>query len=288
MTDQSRPSLAKWPFFLGDAVLLGTAFYISAQWKGPMSLVPLSLIVFCVAAGAVLAIVPAVLEYRMEGKVAEAAALNSVVAQIQNLESIAGQIAGATSQWQNVQKGADDTAAAVKGISERMTAEVKAFAEFMQRMNDSEKNNLRVEVEKLHRAESDWLQVLVRLLDHTYALHQGALRSGQPNLIGQLSNFQNACRDAARRVGLTPFIANEAEPFDPKRHQVLEGETKPGPDSVVGETLATGYSFQGKPLRLALVRLRDNATSESAPPESMKAEPPDQQTQLPLAPAGES
>ena len=100
----------------------------------------------------------------------------------------------------------------------------------MQRANDSERATLRLEVEKLRRAEADWLQVLVRMLDHVYALHQGALRSGQPMLIEQVGNFQNACRDAARRVGLTPFTANEAEPFDAQRHQLIEDErhTAPG------------------------------------------------------------
>ena len=64
---------------------------------------------------------------------------------------------------------------------------------------DVDLRKVRLEVEKLRRAEGEWLQVLVRVLDHVYALHLGALRSGQPNLIEQLSNFQNACRDAARR-----------------------------------------------------------------------------------------
>jgi len=79
---------------------------------------------------------------------------------------------------------------------------------------------LRLEVEKLRRVESEWLQVAVRMLDHVYALHQGACRSGQPHLIEQVGSFQNACRDAARRVGVTPFTANEGEPFDAQRQLV--------------------------------------------------------------------
>jgi hypothetical protein len=85
-----------------------------------------------------------------------------------------------------VQEGADKVARTSKEIAERMSAEAKAFMEFMQKANDSEKANLRLEVDKLRRSETDWLQVLVRMLDHVYALHLGAIRSGQPALIAQL------------------------------------------------------------------------------------------------------
>ena len=117
-------------------------------------------------------------------------------------------------------------------------------------------------MEKLRRAENEWLQVLVRMLDHVYALHVGALRSSQPTLIDQVGNFQSACRDAARRVGLTPFIAGEAEPFDDQRHQVVDGKAKPASGSVIAETIAAGYTFQGKLLRPALVRLANGEHKE--------------------------
>jgi len=119
----------------------------------------------------------------------------------------------------------------------------------------------------------------VRMLDHVYALHQGASRSGQPKLAEQVGSFQNACRDAARRVGLTPFAANEGEPFDAQRHQLVEEGAKPPADAVVGATVATGYTFQGRLLRPALVRLRgDGATVAAIATEPL---PPDQ-AQWPL------
>ncbi len=131
----------------------------------------------------------------------------------------------------------------------------------------------------MRRGEGEWLQVLVRVLDHVYALHQGACRSGQPRLIEQVASFQNACRDAARRVGLTPFTANEAEPFDAQRHQLVEEGAKPPPDAVVAETVAAGYTFQGRPLRLALVRLREDKAEVAA---ATNAAEIDQQSRLPL------
>jgi molecular chaperone GrpE (heat shock protein) len=172
---------------------------------------------------------------------------------------VAQQISSATGQWQTVQEQADKTAGLAKQISERMSSELKGFTEFMQRSNESEKANLRLEVEKLRRMETDWLQVSVRMLDHVYALHQGALRSGQPRLIEQLGNFQTACRDAARRVGLIPYAAIAAEPFDGQKHQLVDAEAKAPSGAVIAETIAAGYTFQGKLIRPALVRLSNGS-----------------------------
>jgi len=102
--------------------------------------------------------------------------------------------------------------------------------------------------------------VVVRLLDHTYALHQGSLRSGQPRLVEQLGHFQSACRDVARRVGLVPITAAAAEPFDSQRHQLVDNNAKPPSGAVIAETIATGYTFQGKMVRPVLVRLQEATT----------------------------
>ena len=255
MPNSLAPKLSKWPFFVGDAILFGCAFFIYYQSKLPMEPWQIGFVVFCVACGACLGLMPFLLEYRVLAKLAEASLVANAVAELRNIETIAAQISGVSNQWESAQDQANKTVATAGAISERMASELKAFSEFMQRANDSEKANLRLEVEKLHRAEADWLQVLVRLLDHVYALHTGAVRSGQPNLIGQVSGFQNACRDSARRVGLVPYVAEACEPFDPQRHQLLDSEAQATAEATVAETIATGYTFQGRLLRPALVRL---------------------------------
>jgi molecular chaperone GrpE (heat shock protein) len=279
MSDLIAPKLSKWPFLLGDGLLVGMACFITYQSRPVLGHWELCFVVLCIVGGALLGIAPFLLEYDARVKVAEASGLTTVVSQLKNLEGLAGQISGATGLWQNAQDAADKTARSAGEIAERMTTEVQSFTEFMQRANDSERATLRLEVEKLRRAEADWLQVLVRTLDHVFALHQGALRSGQPALIEQVSNFQNACRDAARRVGLTPFAAQEAEPFDAQRHQLIEEGATPPPDAVVSDTVATGYTFQGRLVRPALVRLRETPPPVAAP---LPADASAQQSPLPL------
>ena len=279
MSEPIAPKLLKWPFFVGDALLLGTACLIGYQSKFVLGHWEMGFVVLCVAGGALLGIAPFLFEYDALVKVTEAGALNTAVAELKNLQGIANQISGATGKWQEAQEQADKTARGAREIAERMTGEVQAFTEFMKRANDSERANLRLEVEKLKRGEGEWLQVLVRMLDHVYALHQGASRSGQPKLIEHVGNFQMACRDAARRVGLTPFMANEGEPFDAERHQLVEEGAKAPADAVVAETIATGYTFQGRSLRPALVRLREGEGAVAATATEAGAEG---QSQLPL------
>lgn len=255
MTNRTAPVLAKWPFFLGSVLLLAVAGYIVQQNPHALNLTQLSLLISAVAVGALLVVAPFVLEYRAALKFAEADQLADAVAQIENLQTLAKQISGATAQWQDVQSAAGKTATSAKEISEQMAGEVANFTEFMKKANDTEKSALRLEVDKARRAEGEWLQIVVRILDHIFALHQAAARSGQPELIAQLNHFQNACRDVARRIGLLPLAVEANQPFDGERHKLLDSETAPA-GALIGEVLAAGYTYQGQPLRPALVKLQ--------------------------------
>ena len=285
MTELTRPAVPKWPFFTGDAFMLGLAWFVYQQSRLPLEPFAIGAICACVALGALLAILPFVLEYRIVVRVAEAGALTRVVDQVRNLEAIASQISLATGQWQTVNDHSSQAVTAATQIGEKMAAEARAFGEFMQKANDTEKSNLRLEVDKLRRAESDWLQVVVRMLDHTFALHSAAVRSGKPGLIEQLTQFQNVLRDSVRRIGLTPFTAEPGEAFDPEKHQASESD-KPEPGATVGNTLATGYTFRGQLIRPALVSVALSQTQEpiaAATPETAtpaEPQPPQEQSLL--------
>ncbi|HET7625231.1 MAG TPA: nucleotide exchange factor GrpE [Verrucomicrobiae bacterium] len=263
MRDLTIPKIPKWPFFLGDILLLALAWFIHVESKSPVGAWEIIAYVLCVSIGAWISITPFLKEYQAAIKRAEAGDLAGVASQIQNLEQLAAQIGYATSQWQVIRESADKTTNIAKEIARGMAAEVQAFNEFTKRSNEGEKATLRLEVDKLRRAESEWLQITVRMLDHVFALHRAASRSRQPGIAEQIGNFQNACRDAARRIGLVPFAANSGEIFDAQKHQLMDGgEEKISPDSVIEETIATGYTFQGKLIRPALVKLRNGLSEE--------------------------
>jgi molecular chaperone GrpE (heat shock protein) len=284
MSEVIEPKLPKWPFYLGDVLLLGFAYLVYRRNQGALSHWDLALAAVCIIAGAGFAIAPFILEHRASMKLAEAGGLATAVGQLRQIDTVAAQIAAATGQWQEVQKQAEKTAGGARETAERMAGEIKAFSEFMQRANDGEKATLRLEVEKLRRGEGDWLQVLVHMLDHTFALHQGALRSGQQNVIAQLGHFQSVCHDAARRVGLHAVAAQPGEAFDAQKHQSIE-EGAPAADATVLETVAPGFTFQGKPIRPIIVRLNTTVQGHAVTDSSAATDggtPPPDQTQLPL------
>ena len=256
---------------MGDLILLGLASWIVFRLPPPVGAVPLLLVVVSVAAAAWLAVTPFLIEYRTAVKFAEAGELTTVVAQIEQLGAIGEQVRLATAQWQSVQEHCGKTVGTAKEIMERMADEAQAFADFRQKANDSEKGHLRLEVEKLRRGEGEWLQVVVRMLDHVYALTLAGARSGQPALREQLGRFQFACYDAARRVGLVPTEARTGEVFQADAHQLSNAQEAPPAGAVIADTLATGYSYQGQVLRLPVVSLA--APELATPPGEESAEP---------------
>ncbi|HMP83664.1 MAG TPA: nucleotide exchange factor GrpE, partial [Verrucomicrobiota bacterium] len=275
--------------------MLGVAYFIYGQSKVPLAPWEVAAAGACVALGAVLGVMPFILEYRATSRWIDASAVGAAADKIRNLETIAEQIHGAANLWENAHLQSEKVSGAAQEISERMNAELKDFKEFLKKANDSERATLRLEVDKLRRAEAEWLQMLVRILDHVYALYAAAERSGQQQLIAQISQFQNACRDTVRRAGLVPFVAAVSEPFNAERHKWADGET-PDEGSIVAETLATGFTFQGKLIRPALVRLQQAEQPAEEPPEAQTAEQTDapsdtpaeagdDQSDLPLQPA---
>jgi molecular chaperone GrpE (heat shock protein) len=272
MNDATNGKVPKWPFLLGDALLMVFGYFFVLH--SPLPIRHWEIAAGCVAVGAILGVIPFILDYRAMGRALEVNALGAVAEKIQNLEKLAAQISSATKEWTNAQVQAEKTSTVAKEIADRMAEEIRQFSEFMEKMNDSGKATLRLEVEKLRRGELEWLQVLVNILDHVFALHTAAVRSGDVKFAAPITTFQNACRDTARRLGLTPFAAEPKEPFDAERHQVAGTKETPPAGAVVAETVGSGYTFQGRLLRPALVRLRDgNASAKTQPEKPASAAP---------------
>lgn len=273
MTDRSATKLTFWPFIVVDIFFLALACLIFSYSHRPLTVWESFALILCAALGAWSFLTPFLRRNDAELKLAESQNLTSAVAQIQNLDQIAAQLSGATKHLQTAQEQSAQTVAASKSIADKMAEESRAFGEFIQKANDTEKNHLRLEVEKLRRAEADWLQVLVHILDHIFALNQAAVRSGKPALIEQMGHFQNICRDAARRLGLVCLVPEAPQMFDEKSHQLLDGQTPPENGAPVAETLAAGYSYQGRVIRRALVKLRTEGGDEPIVEKTVESQP---------------
>lgn len=266
MEDPTRPRLSKLVFYVGDLLLLVLAAYICWQGHRPLLIWEAWALVSCVVLGGALAAIPEIIEYHAAQRLAESNRLAEALHRLQNIEQVSRQISSATAAWQAVQDDAGKAMTAAREITERITTEARAFQEFLQKTHDSERNHLRLEAEKLRRAEGDWVHVLVRIMDHVYALYQAAVRAGSASIIEQIGSFQQACRDTSRRVGLVPVVAQPGDTFDPELHQPEREDPKPTPQSRTAETLATGYRYQGILIRKALVTLQGDRPEPPALP----------------------
>ncbi len=265
MTEPQLPRITTWPFLLGDLLFVGIAAALVLNNAEPFGLWQSVVCIISIGAGAWLAVVPYLTEYRAAVKLAEATHLANTVDQVKGIEQASLQFASASSQLQSALDQSAKTVTAANAIADRMTAEVKAFTDFMAQANDREKATLKLEVEKLRRTEAEWLQVLARILDHTYALHHAAARSDQPAVAEQIGRFQLSCHDAARRVGFAAFAVKPGERFNPEAQQLVDPKVAVPEGALVAETLAPGFTFQGQLIRPALVRLQELAQANPPP-----------------------
>jgi molecular chaperone GrpE (heat shock protein) len=274
MSDPTTWKVPKWPFWVVYVALIGAAYYFILH--APHAIHNWEIAVGCVAFGSLLCIIPYFLDYKAMGKALEVNALGAVAEKFADLEQLAEKITAVTEQWhvihESVGQSAEKTGVAAKEIADKMGAEVRGFQEFMKKMDSNERAALRLEVEKLRRAEAEWVQTLVHVLDHIFALHSAAMRSNQPKVADQIAQFQNACRGTVRRVGLAAYVGEADEVFDPERFRLIDPKQKPFDGAVVAETLAPGYTFQGRVLRPAGVRLRE-ATPAPIPAATAITEP---------------
>jgi molecular chaperone GrpE (heat shock protein) len=259
MTGDKR-ALPSWPFLVADSLFIALAALFLWLGSRPLLWWEALLITACVALGAGCLLLLVLRRNEDEQSLAQARLLADAVRQLQQIEQVAAQIGGATSQWRENLEQTAQVGASAKALAESMSAEAKAFKEFLQQGNDAEKSRLRLEVDKLRRAESDWLQVTVCILDHVSAVFQGACRSGQQPLIEQMGQFHNNCREVVRRVGLAPMVGRKGEPFDANLHQLRDGAAA-GENAIVAETLMAGYTYQGQLVRRALVTVEEKTAN---------------------------
>lgn len=266
------PKLVKWPFLLGDALLVAFACFILKTASWPLSRWEIAAVAPCFGIGAWLAILPFLREHKAAVKLWEQTNLVEAAQQLEQLVTVANQISAATTHWQSVQDSAAKTVAASDELARRMAGETKGFAEFFQRAEAQEKAAMRLEIDKLRRGEGESLQVIVHLLDHVYALFLASVRTGQPQLTQQLGQFRAACLDTVRRLGVVAHEAMPGEDFDPKAHQTPDGQ-EPAAGSKVAGTIACGYTYQGQPVRRILVAVAKAGDAVALPPEGVATTP---------------
>jgi molecular chaperone GrpE (heat shock protein) len=285
MSDDRQPArLAKWPFYLADLLLCAVIFFVLYQLGTFEGTTELLIVVACLGTAAIAAwisILPWLKEHSGAVQVTDSANLRNSLEQIRSVEKVADLIRQSNIQWQGVQDASGKTLTAAREISEKMKVEADEFMKFISHAHDQERAGLRLEVEKMRRMEADWIKVAVQMLDHVFALTRAAERSGQAQIIKQLQQFQNACRDVARRMGLAPFVPALGDAFDQRTHQLPNPQMNAAEGATIQDVLACGFTYQGQLLRRSLVLLEGSGGEQNVP--ALEEAPPEQEE---LAPSG--
>lgn len=277
MSDDRGPArLPKWPFYVADLLLSAVIIFVLYQLGAFEGTTDMVIVTVCIAGAAIAAwisILPWLKEHQASVRLSDTSNLKTSLEQIKSVEKVADLIRQSNAQWQSVQDASARTVASAREITEKMRVEAEEFMKFIAQAHGQERAGLRLEVEKLRRMEGDWIKVSVQILDHIFALTRAAERSGQAQLIRQLHQFQNACRDVARRMGLATFVPTQGEPYDERAHQLPNSQTAAQEGDKVQDVLASGFTYQGQLLRRSLVVLDSAQQPEGLPPQELQNEP---------------
>ena len=268
MSSIELPKIKIVPFLLADLVLILTAGLLIHYAEKPLTVGMAAIILSCVALAAWIGVFPFLKQYKADQAFGEAASLASTVEQIKYLQEVATQITQVTGYWQTMQDQSEKTLNAASEVTDKMVSEARSFQEFMVRANDQEKAHLKLEADKLHRGEKEWLQVNTFIIDHIVALHQAAMASGAPDLIHQIGSFQKVCFDAWRRVGLSCHLPKPGAPFDPNIHRIPGTKELPPEGSIIEKVVAGALQYQGKWIRPGLVHVESTGEADSQAKES--------------------
>jgi hypothetical protein len=247
MSEPKVPQMKKWPFIVADVVAFIGCYLIYDKASGPWGNGEMAAFIVCGSLGMFFLCFPFYQEYRLDARFAEADQLARVTEFMTQLGKVKNGVTIATAHLETAQDYAEKTIEASKEIAERMTDEAKAFADFMAKANDTEKAHLELEVE---------IKTLMTTLDETFRLCDAASRSGNTLVVETLTKFQSVCRAAAGRVGLVAFEPEFGEPFDSEKHVVADSEAVAPEGARVGGTVAPGYTYMRRTLRLAAVELQ--------------------------------
>ena len=120
MPIQEAPKLVKWPFLLGDALLVGAAAFLISTASWPLSRWEIAAVVPCCIIGAGLAVLPFIREHNAAVKLWEQSNLAEASRQLDQLVTIANQISAATTHWQSVQDSAAKTVASGDDLAKKL------------------------------------------------------------------------------------------------------------------------------------------------------------------------
>ncbi len=179
------PPLNPWPFLAGDAVLLATAFLIASQAEAPLSGLPLIIIALCVGLGAMLAVIPFVLNHTRRQDVALAERQREIAALAQTTASSAEQISIA--------------AAGLHSLSEHVARALKLGESLPHKMQDKI-NDFKAQLNEVAVTENEALSQEINTLRTSETERLETALTGVRKVVAELAALETATRKNLREL----------------------------------------------------------------------------------------
>jgi hypothetical protein len=170
-----RPS--KWPFFIGDGILVALAGLIGLLAPAPLSATALSVIFGCVALGAILAVLPALLDFGVAQRETEAALQRQLEAQGARLQQASEALAGIAGQLKAAHEATARAVHNAETLPGRLQEKIGEFTAELTARDDEEKAAMAKELEALrdtegHRATAIAEKIIAATKEFTAAERQ--------------------------------------------------------------------------------------------------------------------
>lgn len=160
MNLEPAPRLPKWTFLAIDAGLLLTAFLIAYFAKNPYAPLPFITAVLCVAAAAVIGLVPFIIDYAADSAEYVQQERSRVADQVQRLHAAAESLARAAAQIKSVEEAVHKTAHTAENLPYRMQEKLAEFNEALAGKEESDREALEQELAELRAANSEQLKAV--------------------------------------------------------------------------------------------------------------------------------
>ena len=157
----SSPRPPKWPYLLGDALLLALACIVGLTAESPFSPLTLSVVFGCVALGGVLAALPYIFDFFAEERAAVAEFRQKLETQNARLAHGIETLAAAGAQLKAAQEAAAKAVHTAEALPYKLQEKIAEFTTQLQQHDDEEKAAMTKELETLRDTEGQRLTALV-------------------------------------------------------------------------------------------------------------------------------
>ncbi|MFT3782953.1 MAG: hypothetical protein QM790_13175 [Nibricoccus sp.] len=215
--NEEAPPLSPWPFLISDAILLGTAALIASQTQTTLNGGPLIAVVCCVSLGAVLAVIPFILNHTRRQDAALAERQREISALAQTTASSAEQISIAVSNFHSITETTTRGLKLAEVLPHKLQEKINDFKAQLNEVAVTENESLAQEVNTLRSSETERLETALAAIRKTAAeitSVEAATRKHLSELNEALTRFsekaEKAVSEASKQLGTTRIEAEKA------------------------------------------------------------------------------